>query len=156
MISGEYEIKTARNNNVRNIFNAKYNQITVYAPPHLWLVWKQDHGAVWLARQMPIRPILWHRLPSMGVCCRKLGAAVGRRMGKQWIGYWLLKYSSYLSYSWRPRFLACGCGGHVQHPPTHRLLRLRSLSSAIHRIAAPALLISLMCNMHHYKYMSDL
>ena len=29
MISGAYEIKTARNNNVRNIFNAKYNQITV-------------------------------------------------------------------------------------------------------------------------------
>ena len=27
---GAYEIKTARNNNVRNIFNAKYNQITVY------------------------------------------------------------------------------------------------------------------------------
>ena len=29
MIWGAYEIKTARNNNVRNIFNAKYNQITV-------------------------------------------------------------------------------------------------------------------------------
>ena len=29
-IWGAYEIKTARNNNVRNIFNAKYNQITVY------------------------------------------------------------------------------------------------------------------------------
>ena len=30
MISGAYEIKTVRNNNVRNIFNAKYNQITVH------------------------------------------------------------------------------------------------------------------------------
>ena len=30
MIWGAYEIKTARNNNVRNIFNAKYNQITVF------------------------------------------------------------------------------------------------------------------------------
>ena len=29
MIWGAYEIKTARNNNVRNIFNAKYNQIMV-------------------------------------------------------------------------------------------------------------------------------
>ena len=29
MILGAYEIKTARNNNVRNIFNPKYNQITV-------------------------------------------------------------------------------------------------------------------------------
>ena len=29
MIWGAYEIKTARNNSVRNIFNAKYNQITV-------------------------------------------------------------------------------------------------------------------------------
>ena len=28
-IWGVYEIKTARNNNVKNIFNAKYNQITV-------------------------------------------------------------------------------------------------------------------------------
>ena len=28
-IWGVYEIKTVRNNNVRNIFNAKYNQITV-------------------------------------------------------------------------------------------------------------------------------
>ena len=31
MISGAYEIKTARNNDIRNIFNAKYNQITVFA-----------------------------------------------------------------------------------------------------------------------------
>ena len=29
-IWGAYEIKTVRNNNVRNIFNAKYNQITVW------------------------------------------------------------------------------------------------------------------------------
>ena len=47
--------------------------------------------------------------------------------------------------------------GHLQHPPAHRLLRLHSpsLSSAIHCIAGPALLISHMRNMHHYKYMSD-
>ena len=42
MISRAYEIKTARNNNVRNIFNAKYNQITVawehhYLLTHMWI-----------------------------------------------------------------------------------------------------------------------
>ena len=45
MISGAYEIKTARNNNVRNIFNAKYNQITVL---DAWLAVGRGGGGAFL------------------------------------------------------------------------------------------------------------
>ena len=40
MIWGAYEIKIARNNNVRNIFNTKYNQITVYTYQYIIPPWE--------------------------------------------------------------------------------------------------------------------